>query len=391
MTRQLIQIIIALCLFLPAQAQKQSEGIRFFHGTFNEALSKAKADQKLVFIDFYTQWCGPCKMMVDEVFPLLEVGNFYNKHFVSIKIDAESGEGVELAKKYKVKSYPTYGFIDPFTKELVHLSGSRQDAEVFIFTGNSAISPSKRSIYLETEYESGNNNSIFLADYLDYLASRNDKDRVTEVLEKITKKPKFSMDTSEGWEVFRKHIKGYTNKYFIYLLDNKEQFVKKFGQKEVEDKMYKEFNYCKEPELIKEAPDFKGRDFLWVKNLAQQHINQKNYEEAAKQINILIESSNDFAAELCIFLRFIAREPLYRETTSFWEQQCLRYAQYVAYNYPDRRDAISHFDYAKLLEHVIRKIPNASLYFPEEITIKPANGKKEYSMRSDALKPKPKK
>ena len=73
----------------------------------------AKKEKKPIFIDFYTQWCGPCLNMAENIFTLGSVGNFYNDHFVCLKIDAETGEGVELAKKYEVASFPTFVFVNP--------------------------------------------------------------------------------------------------------------------------------------------------------------------------------------------------------------------------------------------------------------------------------------
>ena len=88
----------------------QNHGIDFFHGTWAEGMAKAKQENKKVFIDFFTEWCGPCLNMALKVFTLPEVGYEYNKNFVCMKIDAEKGEGIELAKRYGVHSYPSYIF-----------------------------------------------------------------------------------------------------------------------------------------------------------------------------------------------------------------------------------------------------------------------------------------
>ncbi|WP_391527360.1 thioredoxin fold domain-containing protein [Elizabethkingia anophelis] len=53
------------------------------------------------------------------MFTLQSVGDYYNSHFVNAKMDMEKGEGVELAKKYNVKAYPTYLFING-DGEIVH-------------------------------------------------------------------------------------------------------------------------------------------------------------------------------------------------------------------------------------------------------------------------------
>ncbi len=88
-----------------------SQGIDFQHITFEEAIQKAKQEDKLIFIDFYTQWCGPCKKLAAGPFKEEAVGEFYNNHFINLKLDAEK-EGATTAKKYKVNAYPTLMFID---------------------------------------------------------------------------------------------------------------------------------------------------------------------------------------------------------------------------------------------------------------------------------------
>lgn len=91
---------------------EQTDGIRFADLTFAEALVKAKAENKLIFMDCYTTWCGPCKRMANEVFTLPEVGRVFNAKFINLKVDMEKGEGVELAKRFKVSAYPTLLLID---------------------------------------------------------------------------------------------------------------------------------------------------------------------------------------------------------------------------------------------------------------------------------------
>ena len=79
-----------------------SQGIQFETSSWKEVLQKAKQENKLIFVDLYTTWCGPCKKMAAETFPQQVVGDYFNKNFVNYKIDAEKGEGPELAGKYEV-------------------------------------------------------------------------------------------------------------------------------------------------------------------------------------------------------------------------------------------------------------------------------------------------
>lgn len=88
------------------------KGITFATGTVADILAKAKAEGKMVFLDCYTTWCGPCRMMANTIFTKNEVGEYFNKHFVSYKLDMERGEGPALGKKYGVKAFPTMLFMD---------------------------------------------------------------------------------------------------------------------------------------------------------------------------------------------------------------------------------------------------------------------------------------
>ena len=97
--------------------------IEFQKGTFKEILAKAKAENKIVMIDFFTDWCKWCVELDNKVYSNDEVSGFANKHQVNWKIDAEKGEGVDLAKKYEVAGYPTIVFADANGKEIDRIVG----------------------------------------------------------------------------------------------------------------------------------------------------------------------------------------------------------------------------------------------------------------------------
>ncbi|WNJ20210.1 thioredoxin family protein [Pontibacter sp. G13] len=101
---------IFLAAFL-LMAGSLSAQVNLFEGSFEEALAKAKAEDKPLLIDAYTDWCGPCKMLDREVFQNEEAGAYINEHFVAYKLDMEKGEGPFVAMKFRVKSYPSTLFI----------------------------------------------------------------------------------------------------------------------------------------------------------------------------------------------------------------------------------------------------------------------------------------
>ncbi len=86
---------------------ENSQGIQFIEDNWNKALEQAKKENKLIFLDAYASWCGPCKLLKKKTFPDKEAGEFYNKNFINVAVDMEKGEGLALGAKYRVTAYPT--------------------------------------------------------------------------------------------------------------------------------------------------------------------------------------------------------------------------------------------------------------------------------------------
>lgn len=94
-------------------ADDTAEGIQFFEGDWQAALEKAKKEKKLIFMDAYASWCGPCKMMARGTFTKKDVGEFFNANFINVKMDMEKhAEGRRLSNKYQLQAYPTLYFIN---------------------------------------------------------------------------------------------------------------------------------------------------------------------------------------------------------------------------------------------------------------------------------------
>ena len=100
-----IAILFVQATIIEGNPVKESRGIDFFPGSWNEALELAKKEDKLIFLDAYASWCGPCKSMQKKVFPTDKVGEYFNARFINVKIDMEKGglirEGMILRKDGK--------------------------------------------------------------------------------------------------------------------------------------------------------------------------------------------------------------------------------------------------------------------------------------------------
>lgn len=87
--------------------------VEWFHGSLEEALARAKSEEKLVFVDVGAYWCPPCQQLDEEVFVLPEVGEALGDRYVAVHVDAEKGEGPEIVREYRVQAYPTLLVLEP--------------------------------------------------------------------------------------------------------------------------------------------------------------------------------------------------------------------------------------------------------------------------------------
>ena len=119
--------MICFTLFMGWSVSGYSQGIKFFEGTFEEALVKAKQENKLVFVDFFATWCGPCKQMAEKVFTDEEVGKYMNEKFVCMQINVEAaGWQKETAEKFNVTVLPTLIFFKADGNVASRLAGARE-------------------------------------------------------------------------------------------------------------------------------------------------------------------------------------------------------------------------------------------------------------------------
>ena len=149
---------------------------------WKKIISKAKKEKKLIFIDCYTSWCGPCKMLANKIFTQNAVADFFNKNFVNVKYDMEKDtDGVTLKKKFNVKAFPTLVFVDPVTQEAVHCIVGARQAEELIAEGKKAQDPENNLNGMMKRYAAGERSAEFLTAYMPTLASAYMQQEVSKV------------------------------------------------------------------------------------------------------------------------------------------------------------------------------------------------------------------
>jgi thioredoxin 1 len=108
-------------------------GIKFIEENWSKALTEAKKQKKLIFLDAYTSWCGPCKMLKRNTFPNKAAGEYFNKNFINIALDMEKGDGPAIAEKFQVTAYPTLIITDADGKMITYTRGYVEAAQLIEF------------------------------------------------------------------------------------------------------------------------------------------------------------------------------------------------------------------------------------------------------------------
>ena len=229
-------LILTNCLLLNVFvfAQAAQQGMQFHGGDWAAALEKAEKENKLIFMDAYTTWCGPCKKMTREIFPQQPVGEYFNEHFINVKMDMEKGEGPGLAQRYNVAVYPTLLFFTP-DGTMVHRSAGYHTVEQFLELGNKATDPSKRLSALDKRYRDGNREPDFLLKYA--MAKFEVMDGSHGAIAEEYLGTQTDWTTEDNMDMVFGFVTDTDSKSFDYIVNNKPAFYERYGEKAVMQKI----------------------------------------------------------------------------------------------------------------------------------------------------------
>lgn len=204
----------------------QSEGIRFLEGSWKDIVQKAQKENKPIFVDAYTTWCGPCKWLSKNVFTDASVGDFFNKNYIPYKMDMEKGEGPEFAQKHNVSAYPTLLYFSP-EGELVHKTIGALPTKALVQAAMDALDPKKQIYTLEKKYEAGERSPEFLYRYANGLALANED--ATAASDEYLKTQK-DWATQKNFELITKVFADYQSPIFKRVLDDQKRYEKILGR-----------------------------------------------------------------------------------------------------------------------------------------------------------------
>jgi thioredoxin-related protein len=161
----MLKQLLLLSLFALAAFSLQAQGIDFFKDSFAAAKAEAAAQDKLIFVDAYAVWCGPCKRMAAQVFPDEKVGAFFNRNFVSLKIDMEAAENEAFRREYPVSAFPTLFFLKADGTIVQQVKGAL-DVASLINAGEKALASAEPTEDYAAAYEAGQRDPELIYKYV---------------------------------------------------------------------------------------------------------------------------------------------------------------------------------------------------------------------------------
>ena len=248
--------IIPFLFLLISTMLFSQDGIKFGKQSFAQTLEQAKKENKLIFLDAFASWCGPCKLLDKNVFPKKEVGDYFNANFLNLHIDMEKGEGIEIAKKYSIYSYPTLLFINGDGKVVYKAAGYMSPQEL-ISIAKEAVNPENTLENKIAKFEAGEKDPEFLMGLI---------------------KNTYATDFSLAQKVATRYFQMRTDATY----SKEEAVMLLFFTKTIDDDLYKIFT-AKKAELSTQIPE----SYLveYDKQLKLNTVLQKSFDANTQSIN----------------------------------------------------------------------------------------------------------
>lgn len=228
-------ILFYLMLFVGV-GYAQESGIRFEQTReWKQIVKKAKKEKKMIFVDCYTDWCGPCRTMAANVFTQDTVGQFFNRHFVNAKFEMEKdADGILLKKQYRVEAFPTMLFIDPATgRELYRLIGIRTGQALLDYAGI-ALDSRRNLPGMAARYAAGDRTPEFLKEYQATLSDAGLPGSREMAMEYLRLLDVEQLATPYNWHMVVHYISDPLDKPLRLVMENRERFYALAGKEAVD-------------------------------------------------------------------------------------------------------------------------------------------------------------
>ncbi len=233
-------------VLLPMAGIAQDQGTYFEHGlSWSEVKEKAKSENKYLFVDCFTTWCGPCKHMTNTIFPQEEVGKFFNTNFVNVKVQMDEtdqdneevkswrADAKAIAEEYSVRAYPTFLVFSP-DGEIVHRLVGGGEAAQFIARAKEALQPETQYYTQLRKYDAGERSPEFLKNMALSAQSAYDMENASKMAEAYLE-TQTDLYTEGNLEFLAKTTRSSKDKGFDIFLNNSDKVNAVLGEGKASD------------------------------------------------------------------------------------------------------------------------------------------------------------
>lgn len=229
-------MILMTGCFVPVMGQA-GKGMQFFKGSWAELVAEAGKQQKMIFVDVYTDWCGPCKQMDKFVFPEEEVGKRYNPGFISYKLNAEKGEGIKIAGNFNIRAYPTFLYLDSEGYLIMKKIGET-DVAGLTRLADSALRIAEKSTpaNMEKSFRNGNREPAFLRRYITRLTQL-DQDNTPALDEYFKALPYADLKKEETLLFLGNNVFSTQSCSFVFLMEHYPS-LSQAAKDQLQDRLY---------------------------------------------------------------------------------------------------------------------------------------------------------
>lgn len=131
-------LLVTLSFSATSEASNSSGGVTFSDASLSEVLEQAKAENKLVYVSFYTTWCAPCQIMKLRSYRNNDTGAYFNENFINLEINGGRDSEAVITEQYGVDFFPTLIFLRP-DGTVYHQTGGFHSASDLLELGQQVL------------------------------------------------------------------------------------------------------------------------------------------------------------------------------------------------------------------------------------------------------------